>query len=100
MSKKEKNLAARVQKIILNQGLNFLPDAMKTLGKIVADDSAAKPAAKISAARAIIGAMTTASGEMTENEAGQELLRRIRDAEHESSIETAVPQGIKESFDE
>lgn len=95
--KAEKTLSAQVQKIILQQGLKYLPKAMETLGTLAV--SAESHAVRVQASRAIINAMTVASGEMTENQAGSELLQRVRDADHAASIETQIPEGIKESFD-
>ena len=97
--KADKTLSAQVQKIVMNQGLKYLGRAMDTLGELIAEDSEATGAVKVQASRAIVGALTTASGEMTESTAGKELMGRIREAEHISSIETEVPDGIKDSFD-
>ena len=95
--KADKTLSAQVQKIILQQGLTYLPKAMETLGTLAV--TAESHAVRVQASRAIINAMTVASGEMTENQAGKELLDRVRDADHAASIETAIPKGIEESFD-
>ncbi len=95
--KTDKSLSSKVQKIILQQGLTYLPKAMDTLGHLA--ENAESHAVRVQASRAIINAMTTASGEMTENQAGEELLKQVRDADHASTIKTNVPDGIKDSFD-
>ncbi len=94
---KEKSLSSEVQKIILRQGLTYLPRAMDTLGTLAVE--AESHAVRVQASRAIINAMTVASSEMTENQAGSELLSQVREADHQASIETKIPKGIEESFD-
>ena len=100
MNKAEKTLSNQVQRIVLQQGLRYLPSAMDNLGMILQFDSGATGSVRVQAARALIAAMTMAGSEMTETEAGSELLEAVREAEHVSSIETEIPDGIKESFDD
>ena len=79
-------------------GHQSVADAMETLGTL--SKTAESHAVRVQASRAIINALTTASGEMTENEAGKKLLEAVRDADHASKIKTPIPDEIKDAWDD
>ena len=98
MSKRrDKTLEAEVRRIILNQALQYLPDAIESLGTLA--KGAESEHARVSAARVLIGSMQIAAEGMTEEEAGQTLLNAIAAASH--NVDGGdVPPGIRHAWED
>lgn len=89
-----KSLAERVNRIILNQAVDYLPDALSTLHKIV--QTGDSESVKVQAARTLINAVSTASEGMTEEQAGRELMELVKGAEYRAEAKTEVPDAFRE----